>query len=131
MNGRVVKRPSNRIAVAVAFYILFVSVVYACSSLYFAQMAFHPSTTSNGKIERGPCSEKKQDICQSIRYSMLSIQSSIPSTQMALYNSQISQKVTAEAPFRLDFSVASSLLTTAFHPIFKLSLPFSYLVLRI
>jgi hypothetical protein len=125
------KQLSNTIAVAVAFYLLFVSVVYACSSLYAAQMTFHPSAASNGNIERGPCSEKKQDICQSVRYSMLSIQSSISSTKIALYASQISQKATVEIPFPFDFSVAALSLTTAFHPIFKLSLPFSYLVLRI
>jgi hypothetical protein len=116
--------------------VLFNSIVYACSGLASVSMALHHSVNSgNGMqqdtVERGPCAEHKQDICQSVRARMLSIQISLSKADEArpllvaplpLVIDVIEQTVLPPGPLELK---------VFYHPVFKLSLPLSLLVLRI
>ncbi|HEY2920992.1 MAG TPA: hypothetical protein VGK77_18575, partial [Candidatus Binatia bacterium] len=69
-----------------ALSLLVNSVVYACSKLGSLGMAMAMQSSSmattdgmNEKsVERGPCSQHKQDICKTVRDRMLSTQASTP-----------------------------------------------------
>lgn len=124
------KKPSFLVALTLIFSVLFTAIVYACSGLDPMRMSFHPASMNGGTVERGPCSEHKQDICKSVRYRMLSIHASSPPAEIPLYSSTFPQ-VSIEVPVRSEASLATLPLETAFHPVFKLSLTYSYLVLRI
>jgi len=119
------------LSLTVVLSLLVTTVVYACSGLNMFQMNAHQSTMKGEGVKRGPCAEHKQDICKSVRDRMLSIQ---PSAHKA-ENSQIlvvlllpSLKETTE---NVVFAAEPLEREILYHPVFKLSLPFSYLVLRI
>ena len=116
---------------AVVLSLLVTTTVYACSGLSLFQMnPYHSSMSAEG-VKRGPCAEHKQDICKSVRDRMLSIQPAAfkaPDAQpllvlpLPLLVEIIEQVVSSPRPFELEIF---------YHPVFKLSLPFSFLVLRI
>lgn len=118
------------IASALAFSLLFLSVVYACSGLDSMQIASRHAAMDNmdkGMVERGPCSEHKQDICKSVRHRMLSSQASSYQVETPLHGSTLSQEVSIEG-YSLPGVSPSHL---PLHPLVNLSLTYSDLVLRI
>ncbi len=124
------------IASVLVISVLFNSIVYACSGFASAGMVLHGSVNNGndmeeGSVERGPCAEHKQDICQSVRDRMLSVQPSLPTADDArtflvahlpLVTEILERTVLPPGP--LEFKVF-------YHPVFKLALPLSLLVLRI
>lgn len=125
------KKFSFVLASTLVFSVLFASIVYACSGLGQMRMVFHHDSMNGGMVERGPCSENKQEICKSVRHRMLSIQNSSLQAEVPVYGSTILQELSTDAPIPPDISLVSHPLLTTFHPLFKLSLIYSYLVLRI
>jgi hypothetical protein len=131
-----IKKSFLLIASILVISVLFNSIVYACSGFASVSMALHGSANSGnsmqqGTVERGPCAEHKHDICQSVRARMLSTQISLSKADDArpllvaplpLVIDVIEQTVLPSGP--LDLKVF-------YHPVFKLSLPLSLLVLRI
>ena len=125
------KQLTTATAIVLIFALLFVSVVYACSGLDPLRMAFGHSSMSTGAVERGPCSEQKQDICQSVRHRMLSIQASASQPAVPLHDSTVPLASSVDTPVPMDILAASLRSPTSFPPFFKIALTYSYLVLRI
>jgi hypothetical protein len=126
------KKFSLLLASTLIFSVLFTAIVYACSGLDQVRMAFHHSSMNGGTmVERGPCSEHKQDLCKSVRYRILSIQASATRVENSLQVLTIPPESSVHVPMPFAVSLGSLPLRTVFHPVFKLSLPFTYLVLRI
>ena len=124
-----------------ALSLLVNSVVYACSKLgsLGMAMAMHGTSTAttdgmNEKsVERGPCSQHKQDICKTVRDRMLSTQASTP--KAADYQEPVPLllplNLASDVPKHIDFSFAFTRWVIAFHSVFKLPLSLSFSVLRI
>jgi hypothetical protein len=97
------------------------------------QMSFMSGATDDRAVERGPCSEHKQDICKSVRDRMLSIQPSLYKVETA------QQPILRLLPTNLGIDIPKHIASlvgsigwqTAFHSVFKLPLPLSFSVLRI
>jgi hypothetical protein len=111
--------------------LLFTSIVYACSGLRSVEMSFASAAMDQSAMERGPCSNHKQDICKSVRYQMLSLKASISVTEIVLHLSTGLQSMPVEIPL-----LPNSLLTAGppgvfFHSVFRSPLLFSSQVLRI
>ena len=125
------KKPSCLLASTLIFSVLFTAIVYACSGLASMQMSSLDASMDKGTVERGPCSEHKQDICKSVRYRMLSIQSSSYQAGTSLYVSTLPQDASMERFLLPDASHAYLPSAIVFNPLFKRSLIYSDLVLRI
>jgi len=129
-----IKRPSFLLAWTLVFSVLFTAIVYACSGLASMQMSsLHASHAfMDGEMgDKNPCGERKQDICQSVRYRMLSIQSSSYQAGTSLYVSTLPQDASIERFLLPDASHAYLPSAIVFNPLFKRSLVYSDLVLRI
>ena len=124
---------SRLIPILVISSLLFTSIVYACSGLNSMPMSFVSAAMDYSAMERGPCGKHAtEDICKSVRYQMLSLKASSSVTDMVLHLSMVLQSMQVEDPLLL----VNSLPTAGppgvlFHPVFKVSFPFSNRVLRI
>lgn len=125
------KKVSFLLASILIFSVLFTAIVYACSGLDPMRMAFHHGSMDGGTVERGPCSEHKQDICKSVRYRILSIQASASQPAVPPQSSTVPLASSVDTPVPMDILAASLRSPTSFHPFFKIPLTYSYLVLRI
>ena len=124
------KKLSVLAASIVAFAFVFVSITHACSGLTSLKRAMQQSPMNMGASDAAPCGKEKPDICKSVRDSMLSVKPSVSGVDSP-------EKMASTSPI----SFASLILHGAppvafvtkvsFHPVFKLPLTFSYLVLRI
>jgi len=124
------KRLSALAASIVAFAFVIVSIAHACSGLTPINLAVQQSPMNMGGGNNPPCSKEKGDICQSVRDSILSVKPSISAAanpQQTVPPLQLS----FESPTQLVSSPVAPVIGLAFHPVFKLSLTVSYLVLRI
>ena len=105
------KKLSAAVASSVVFVFLAVSIVHACADVAsvnrIAQQSFMNIDGTNQ-----PCHSEESDFCKSVRDSILSL---LPVEDANLVAS----------------SPINHITQGAFHPVFKLPLPFSYLVLRI
>ena len=115
----------------VVFCFLFVVVAYACSGRDLAWRDQRLSAHA-GMASEEPCADMKLDACQSVRDRILSLQ---PSAAQAAI-SQVTFTNAQQAP--VEVSAGADLFygtfrpsTSVFHPVFKLQLPISYLVLRL
>jgi len=125
-----VKRLSAATALFIVFAFLSVSITHACSGLTPMNLAVQQSPMNMGGSNTPPCSKEKGDICQSVRDSILSVKPSISAAgnpQQTVPPLQIS----IDNPIQLVYSPAAPVIESAFHPVFKLPLTLSYLVLRI
>jgi len=125
-----VKRLSAATALLIVFAFLSVSITHACSGLTPMNLAVQQSPMNMGGSNTPPCSKEKGDICQSVRDSILSVKPSISAAanpQQTVPPLQLS----AESPTLLVSSPVAPIIGVSFHPVFKLPLIFSYLVLRI
>ncbi len=119
------------LSLAVVLSLLVTTTVYACSGLRLLQMTTPHSSMDSEDIKRGPCADHKQDICKSVRARMLSIQPGLikapdggPLSYFPTLQVVESFKDVVFLPHLFDLKIV-------YHPVFKLSLPFSFLVLRI
>src|SRR5437899_3618861 len=123
------KKLSAVAALIVAFAFVTVSIAHACSGLTPMNLAVQQSPMNMGG-GNPPCSKNKGDICQSVRDSILSVKPSISAAgnpQQTVPPLQIS----IDNPIQLVYSPVAPIIESAFHPVFKLPLTLSYLVLRI
>jgi hypothetical protein len=127
-----VKKLSAATALFVVFAFLFVSIAHACSGLGPMGIIVQQSPMNGGMTSQGPCGQSKKDICKSVRDSILSIQ---PSVSKAEVSQQpvlpIQLSVESESSTQVGFAPLFPVIERAFHPVFKLPLTLSYLVLRI
>ncbi len=126
-----VPRGSQLISILVAFSLLFTAVVYACSGLRSMEMGSVSAAMDNSTKEPGPCSKHKQDICKSVRDQMLSVPPSSPLADIALHISTILQASHFDDLLLMKLLPATGPPGVVFHPVSKLSYPFSNQVLRI
>jgi hypothetical protein len=124
-----VRKLSAAAALFIVFAFLSVSIAHACSGLALVGAAVQQSPMNLGGGD-SPCSKNKGDICQSVRDSILSVKPSISAAgnpQQTVPPLQIS----IDNPIQLVYSPVAPVIESAFHPVFKLPLTLSYLVLRI
>jgi hypothetical protein len=126
-----VRHLSTATVIAVIFFILFASVAYACSGLGSMQILPLHASMNAEKMEKDSCDETKEEICQFLRHRMVSIQASRSQAEILVHGSTLPQAVLIKVPMTLDLSLVSAPSLFTFHPLFKLSLTYSYLVLRI
>ena len=124
------KKLSATAALVIVFAFVIVSIAHACSGLAPMKLAVQQSPMNMGGGDNPPCSKEKGDICQSVRDSILSLKPSISAAdnpQQTFPPIQLS----VESPTLLVSSTVAPVIDVAFHPVFKLPLSRSYLVLRI
>jgi hypothetical protein len=126
-----VKRFSAAAALFVVFAFLFVSIAHACSGLGPVGVMIEQSSRSAGMANNGPCNQHKEDVCKSVRDSILSIQPSVSKAEVSQPVLPIQLSIESETPTQVGFSPLFPVIERAFHPVFKLSLSLSHLVLRI
>src|SRR5258706_11210890 len=124
------KKFSAVAALIVAFAFIFVSITYACASLAPMNLAVQQSPMNMGGGNNPPCSKDKEDICQFVRDSILSVKPSI-SAAHNLQQTVPPLQLSVESPTLLVSSAVAPIIGVPFHPVFKLPLTLSYLVLRI
>jgi hypothetical protein len=124
------KKLSAVAASIVAFAFIIVSITHACSGLVPIDLAVQHSPMNMGGGNNPPCSKEKGDICQSVRDSILSVKPSV-SEAANPRPTAASVPLFIDSPALLVFSPVASVIESAFHPVFKLPLTLSYLVLRI
>jgi hypothetical protein len=113
-------------AAMVTISFVFVSIAHACSDL----TSMNPAVQERSGDD-SPCGEEEpSDICKFVRDAMLSVKPTIPGLQI------VKKIVSPPAiSFPNQHFIASALVAlvsrVSFHPVFKLPLNFSYLVLRI
>ena len=125
-----VKRLSAATALFIVFAFLSVSIAHACSGLALVGTVVQQSPMNMGGGNNPPCNKEKGDICQSVRDSILSVkplisvasnpQQTVPPLQLSI-----------DSPIQIVSSPVAPIIAVSFHPVFKLSLTVSYLVLRI
>lgn len=119
------------IPLLVVFSLLFTSVVYACSGLAPMQMTAMSMPMDDASMQRGPCSEQKQDVCKSVRDQMLSIKAHSPAADIALDISTALHSAYAEVPLTIDPHPTAGPPGVLSHSVLKSSFPFTSQVLRI
>ena len=139
MNDRVTEHSMVRrfraVGVApVALSFLFAIFAYACPEREMMLGAAQRVSTHNAMDNGDPCANGKTDTCQLVRDRMLSVRVSA-SQATSLHHVLTS----APHPIAVESAVGSNMLHDrsppsveyAFHSVFKLQLPLSYLVLRL
>ena len=124
-------RVSRLITVLVISSLLFTSIVYACSGLNFMPMSFVSAAMDHSAMEPGPCSKQKQDICKSVRDQMLSVRPSSPVIDITLHVSTVFHSAHVDIPPLINLLSTAGPPGVVFHPVSKLSYPFSNQVFRI
>ncbi len=117
-----------------ALFFLFAGIAYACPEPEVMLSAAQRVSTHNAMDNGDPCANSKTETCQLVRDRMLSVR--VSASQAA-----ISYQVLTSAPHPIAVvSPAGSnrlhdrgppSAAHAFHSVFKLQLPLSYLVLRL
>lgn len=123
------KKLSAVAASIVAFAFVIVSIAHACSGLTPVNLAVHQSPMNMGGSNT-PCGKEKGDICQSVRDSIMSVKPSIAAADNP-QQTVLPLQLSAESPSLVVFSPVAPIIGVSFHPVFKLPLTVSYLVLRI
>ena len=127
-----VKRLSAATALCVVFAFLSVSIAHACSGLGPFGVMIEQSSRNAGMANNGPCNQHKEDVCKSVRDSILSIQPSVSKAEVSQPPAlPIQLSIESEGSTQVGFSPLFPVIERAFHPVFKLPLSLSYLVLRI
>lgn len=125
-------RGSRLIPLLVAFSLLFISVVHACSGqdLLMSTTSVSASINESG-MESDPCHKPKQDICKSVRYQMLSLKAPSSVTGNELHILTVLHSAHVAIPLLMDLLSTTGPPGVFFHPVLKSSFPFSNQVLRI
>ena len=124
------RRLSALAALTVIFAFLSVSIVYACSGLGPAGVMFQQKSMDGGMANKSPCNQHKEYICKSVRDSILSIQPSVAKADISP-QPVASIQFPVKSPTLIVFSPRIPVFDRPFHPVFRISLTLSYLVLRI
>ena len=124
-------RVSRLTSFIAALSLVFTAVVYACSGLSSLPSRSLSAAMDHNGMEGGPCNNHKQDICKFIRHEMISVQSSSPLTELAFQIWTIVQAADFDDPVLIKLLPATGPPGVVFHPVSKISYPFSNQVLRI
>jgi hypothetical protein len=118
----------------VALFFLFAIVAYACPEREMMLGTAQRVSTHNAMDNGDPCANGKTDTCQLVRDRMLSVR--VSASQATILHHVLTS---APHPITAESAVGSNMLhdrgppwvAYAFHSVFKLQLPLSYLVLRL
>ena len=116
-------------ALVVTLVFLLVSITHACSGLGPMGLRIEQSSM-NRDMGNVPCGEQKTDICKSVRDSILCVKPSV-SEAVNSRPTLTSVPLSVDSPALLVFSPVAPVIEGAYHPVFKVPLTVSYLVLRI
>ena len=127
------KKLSAAVALTITFFLLSISIIYACPDVARGDLAPRHSLMNGGMPQETPCTQQKEDVCRFVRDRVLSIQ---PSPYKV---SDVQQPVLLLLPVPLSIGIpqhiaissTSSRWQTAFHSVFKIPLSLSSSVLRI
>lgn len=125
------RKISVLLASALALVLVLVSLVYACSRFETTHLALSARAMDGRMVERGPCDKHKQETCNTIRYQSLAIQALSPQSDFPFSAFAFLSGSSRDILIPSDSSPPPLLIKTAFHPVFQLSLFYSYLTLRI
>jgi hypothetical protein len=123
------KRFSAAVAASVVLVFLAVSIVHACAGMAPVNRTAEQSFMNMDDTNH-PCHSEKRDLCRSVRDSILSLKPSMPGVDSP-EPVVIPLLLPVEGPNLVASSPITPITQRAFHPVFKLPLFFSYLVLRI
>lgn len=116
----------------VLFSFLYAVIAYACPSLEFMGRAPMPLSMGMGMDGENPCADGKSDDCQLVRDQMLPLRVSAFQAETVYHAFTSASSFSAVLPVGTHmFHDTSQPLKSVFHPVFKLQLPISYLVLRL
>jgi len=121
------------VAIVVSSFV-FAILAYACPEREMTWGAAQRLSTHGGMDNGDPCANAKSDTCQLVRDRMLSVRVSAPQATIPHH-----VLTSAPNPIAVESAVGSNMLHDrsppsveyAFHSVFKLRLPLSYLVLRL
>lgn len=122
-----------RVAI-VALSFLFTIVAYACPEREMMWGAAQRLSTHNAMDNGDPCANAKTDTCQLVRDRMLSVRvsaSQAASLHHVLTSAPHSITMESAAGSNMLHDRSPPSVEYAFHSVFKLQLPLSYLVLRL
>lgn len=133
MTAALAKRTSKFAALGQIFLLLFVVVVHACPGFTSIGPVMHSLSMDSGRGEAKPCDAPKQDrdICQSVRDGLSSTMISMAETNIIVIASPMFLAPPVDVLRTSRRTDGSTDWPVPFHPVFKLLLPVSYLVLRI
>jgi hypothetical protein len=94
-------------------------------------MSFVSAAMDHSAMEPGPCSKQKQDICKSVRDQMLSLKAPSSVTGIELHILMVLHSAHVDIPPLINLLSTAGPPGVVFHPVSKLSYPFSNQVLRI
>jgi hypothetical protein len=120
-----------------AFFVLLsivsVAIVHACSGLDGMHMASMHNPSDNPMMAGQPCDKTKPNynVCQSVRYRMLSVQAEPAQNSLTLLPSNLSWPISAADLLPLGTLLAAPPGAAAVDSLPKHSLRFSHIVLRI
>jgi hypothetical protein len=113
-----------------AFLIVFLSVAHACSGLVSMNRVMQQSPMNMGARDGSPCDKETDDICKAVRDSMLSVKPSAAGIDN-VGEPFSTAPISFATPNLPSLSPVAFVSGISFHPVFKLPLSLSYLVLRI
>lgn len=128
-------KPVKYLTLATIAFFLFAGIAYACPGGSFAGAAPVNFSSEMPGHDMGPqdgCGDSKVNACQSVRDQMLSINAAPaqPAASFHRFNVSLQPLLQPAAPTAV-FYGGSPPGTLPFHPVFKLQLSYSYLVLRL
>ena len=109
----------------VALVFVLVTIGHACGDMGELSSASQIATELEAS-DNLPCSNRDNDLCKSVRDGLLSVKLSSSGT-----DSLVVPRPPLSVMIPRVHTSSPNLIRAAFHPVFKLSLSFSYLVLRI
>ena len=122
------KKFSAAAALVVIFAFLSVSIAHACPDL--GGMPGQSVMSKGMTATKDPCHDPKGNFCKSVRDSILSIQRSVSKADISP-QPVASIQFPVKSPTLIVFSPRIPVVDRSFHPVFRISLTLSYLVLRI
>lgn len=122
---------SRLMSFLIVFSVLFASVAYACAGLNSMPVSSMSSVMDNEAVEAGPCSDDKQDACESLRYRMISIERSSAQTEISPISTALPCAVLTESSPLPDMFLATLLARTVSDSISQISPYLSRVILRI
>src|SRR5258707_6713132 len=111
-----VRRLSAATALFVVFAFLLVSIAHACSGLGPVGVMIEQSSRNAGMANNSPCNQHKEDVCKSVRDSILSIQPSVSKAEVSQPVLPIQVSIESESPTQVGFSPLFPVIERAFHP---------------
>jgi hypothetical protein len=129
------RKPVKYITLATVAFFIFTAVAYACPGItYAAGSALNfSSAMPEHDMGKDDCGDHKINICQSVRDQLVSIKAPTVQPASTLYRVSLTPQ-----PLLFEAATAPHLFygrsppeAPAFHPVFKLQLAYSYLVLRL